>query len=105
MISKAIPSSCALPITMPPPTLPEREVLSISALTYRLRMHLEREFASVWVEGEGNRLQEISSGHWYLTLKDSPQLQAIVHYAGKRPAEIRAGRRHARDRPRPALGL
>ncbi|HEY3788979.1 MAG TPA: exodeoxyribonuclease VII large subunit [Urbifossiella sp.] len=64
-----------------PPASPEREVHSISALNYRLRMFLERQFAAVWVEGEVTGFKKYPSGHWYLTLKDSAsQLQAIVPY-------------------------
>ncbi|HXD88824.1 MAG TPA: exodeoxyribonuclease VII large subunit, partial [Urbifossiella sp.] len=57
----------------------DREVLSVSTLNYRLRMSLERQFASVWVEGEVTGFKKYGSGHWYLTLKDSKsQLAAMV---------------------------
>ena len=66
-----------------PPTQPaEREVLTISAFTIRLRAYFERNFPFVWVEGEVTGFKKFPSGHWQLTLKDaSSQLQCIIHFA------------------------
>src|SRR5882757_1312611 len=67
---------------MTPAPPPEREVLSITALTMRLRGHIERQFASVWVAGEVTGFKKQSSGHWYLTLKDATaKLEAVVYFA------------------------
>jgi exodeoxyribonuclease VII large subunit len=64
------------------PANTERDVLSISALTMRLRSHLEKQFSRVWVAGEVTGFKKQPSGHWYLTLKDSTaQLSAVVYFA------------------------
>ena len=65
---------------MPPPA--ESDVLSITALTMRLRTHLEKQFSTVWVAGEVTGFKKQSSGHWYLTLKDAnARLEAVVYFA------------------------
>src|SRR5262245_18846343 len=65
---------------MPPPT--ESDILSITALTLRVRTNLEQQFSSVWVAGEVTGFKKQSSGHWYLTLKDpGAKLEAVVYFA------------------------
>ena len=49
----------------------ETAVLSVSTLNSMARGLLEECFSSVIVEGEISNLSIPSSGHWYLTLKDS----------------------------------
>lgn len=49
----------------------DREVLSVSQLNARARQLLEDVFPRIWVEGEISNLSRPSSGHVYLTLKDS----------------------------------
>ncbi len=49
----------------------DREVLTVSQLNGRARQLLEDVFPRVWVEGEISNLSRPSSGHVYLTLKDS----------------------------------
>lgn len=64
------------------PPQPEREVLSITALTSRVRSNLETRFPSVWVAGEVTGFKKQSSGHWYLSLKDAAaKLEAVVYFA------------------------
>lgn len=48
----------------------ERQPLSVSELTVKIRDTLEKSFATVWVEGEISNFRQHSSGHWYFTLKD-----------------------------------
>src|ERR1700733_2501156 len=48
----------------------ERRALSVSELTARLKMLIERQFVDVWVQGEISNFRLHSSGHWYFTLKD-----------------------------------
>jgi exodeoxyribonuclease VII large subunit len=48
----------------------ERKALSVSELTARLKMLIERQFVDVWVQGEISNFRPHSSGHWYFTLKD-----------------------------------
>ena len=46
------------------------DVLTVSALTARIRGCLEDEFQSLWVSGEVSNLARPNSGHIYLSLKD-----------------------------------
>ena len=48
----------------------ERQPLSVSELTVKIRDTLEKAFAPVWVEGEISNFRQHTSGHWYFTLKD-----------------------------------
>ncbi len=48
----------------------ERQPLSVSELTVKIRDTLEKTFATVWVEGEISNFRQHTSGHWYFTLKD-----------------------------------
>jgi exodeoxyribonuclease VII large subunit len=57
----------------------EREVLSVSELSERLRAVLEERFPTVWVEGEISNLRTYGSGHTYFTLKDAEaQLRCVL---------------------------
>ena len=67
---------------MTPPATPERDVLSVTALNFQIRAILEGQFPSVWVAGEVSNLLHHSSGHMYLTLKDSrSQLSTVIYRA------------------------
>jgi exodeoxyribonuclease VII large subunit len=58
----------------------ERKPLSVSELNAQVRQHLEREFASVWVEGEIVNFAAARSGHWYFNLNDgNSQLRAACY--------------------------
>lgn len=48
----------------------ERQPLSVSEVTARIKNLLEGKFAELWVEGEISNFRRHSSGHWYFTLKD-----------------------------------
>jgi len=48
----------------------ERKALTVSELTARIKMLVERQFVDVWVQGEISNFRIQSSGHWYFTLKD-----------------------------------
>lgn len=52
------------------PTLPEKEIYSVSRLNSEVRKLLEGSFALLWVEGEISNFACPSSGHWYFSLKD-----------------------------------
>jgi exodeoxyribonuclease VII large subunit len=57
----------------------KNKILTISELTRRIRSSLEQEFFNLWVVGEISNLKKPSSGHIYLTLKDTgAQLQAVM---------------------------
>ena len=49
----------------------DRTILSVSDLNQLARSLLEQNFSKVVVEGEISNFAMPSSGHWYLTLKDS----------------------------------
>ena len=53
--------------------------LTVTALTARLKGHVERAFGQVIVEGEVSNCRSWSSGHIYFTLKDDhAQLRAVL---------------------------
>ncbi len=53
--------------------------MTVSELNAEVRSAIERQFASVWVEGEIVNFTSARSGHWYFTLHDgSSQLKAAV---------------------------
>jgi exodeoxyribonuclease VII large subunit len=55
------------------------KILSVSELTQEVRGILEDGFACVWVAGEVSNVARPSSGHVYLSLKDSQaQLRAVL---------------------------
>jgi exodeoxyribonuclease VII large subunit len=58
------------------------DVLTVSALTQRVRGTLERAFPAVWVSGEISNLSRPSSGHLYLSLKDDKAVLGAVIYRG-----------------------
>lgn len=58
------------------------EVLSVSALTQRLKARLEDAFPAVWVRGEVSNLRAQPSGHVYFSLKDSGAQLACVLFRG-----------------------
>jgi exodeoxyribonuclease VII large subunit len=68
--------------------MPEaRTILSIHALTTRVRQLLEKSIGRVWIEGEVSNLSAPSSGHLYFTLKDEGgQIQA-AWFKGRRSPE------------------
>ena len=71
-----------------------RRIYRVSELTRLIRVALENEFGSVWVEGELSNVHVHGSGHVYFTLKDeSAQIQAAL-FRGARAAvrvELRDG--------------
>lgn len=58
-------------------------VLSVGALTRRVRELLESGVGDVWVEGEVSNLRRQASGHVYFTLKDATSQLACVLFAGQ----------------------
>lgn len=58
----------------------ERKPLSVSELNTHVRRELERQFSSVWVEGEIVNFSAARSGHWYFNLHDgTSQLRAACY--------------------------
>jgi exodeoxyribonuclease VII large subunit len=69
----------------------ERQPLSVSQLTVKIRDSLEKNFATVWVEGEISNFRKHSSGHWYFTLKDEfAQLRAACYRSSNQRIRFRA---------------
>lgn len=67
----------------PAPKPAEPVVLTVSALTRKVRGLLEDGIGEVWVEGEISNLRRQSSGHAYFTLKDAGSQIACVLFAGQ----------------------
>lgn len=65
--------------TNPPSSLfTERPVLSVTALTDRIKRSLESNFRDLEVQGEVSNFKQHQSGHWYFTLKDRhSQIRAV----------------------------
>ncbi|CAG1769341.1 Exodeoxyribonuclease 7 large subunit [uncultured bacterium] len=57
----------------------QNKILTISELTRKIRGSIEQEFFNIWVVGEVSNVKRPSSGHVYMTLKDTnAQLQAVM---------------------------
>jgi exodeoxyribonuclease VII large subunit len=67
----------------PAPKPAEPTILSVTALTRKVRGLLEDGIGEVWVEGEVSNLRRQSSGHAYFTLKDLGSQIACVLFAGQ----------------------
>jgi exodeoxyribonuclease VII large subunit len=68
----------------------ERVPLSVSELTVKIRDTLEKGFATVWVEGEISNFRQLSSGHWYFTLKDEfAQLRSACYRSSNQRIRFR----------------
>lgn len=69
---------------------PERQILTVSALTQSIKFLVEANFPFVWVEGEISNLREISSGSTYFTLKDeNAQIRVVLFKINKRYLRFR----------------
>src|SRR3977135_4722544 len=75
----------------------DRQPLSVYELTCMIRGQLERQFSSVWVEGEISNFRAHGSGHWYFTLKDE--------FAQLRCACYRSSNQRIRFRPEDGLQM
>lgn len=65
------------------PAVPtDADVLTVSALTRRVRTAIEGEFGAIWVAGEISNLARPASGHLYLSLKDDKATLRTVIYRG-----------------------
>jgi exodeoxyribonuclease VII large subunit len=60
-----------------------RQVLTVSELTGKVRLLLERHLGQVWVTGEVSNLRAQSSGHIYFTLKDAGAQLSCVLFRGE----------------------
>ncbi len=56
-----------------------KQILTVSQLTSRIKVLLEKSFPFVWISGEISNFRVPSSGHFYFTLKDNQsQIQAVM---------------------------
>src|SRR5512139_892885 len=59
--------------------LPERKIFTVSQFTERIREILEKEYPSVWIQGEISNFRSAPSGHLYFTLKDdTAQIRCVM---------------------------
>lgn len=60
-----------------------RQVLTVSQLTRKVRSTLEGQFSKVWIEGEISNYRPHGSGHHYFTLKDEGAQISCVLFRGQ----------------------
>jgi len=61
------------------PSAVTRRIWKVGDLVSEVRLHIEREYGDLWVEGEISNLRPAPSGHVYFTLKDGEaQLPAVL---------------------------
>jgi exodeoxyribonuclease VII large subunit len=61
------------------PQTETRRIWKVAELVGEVRVHIEREYADLWVEGEISNLRPAPSGHIYFTLKEGDaQLPAVL---------------------------
>lgn len=59
--------------------VPKNDVYTVSRLNGEVRQLLEGQLGRIWLSGEISNFSSPSSGHWYLTLKDShSQIRAAM---------------------------
>jgi len=57
----------------------EKNILTVSEISYQIRNSLESRFPFVWIKGEISNFVAHSSGHWYFSLKDEEaQIRAVM---------------------------
>jgi len=60
----------------------QQHILQVSELTRKVRFILESELNTVWLTGEISNFIAASSGHWYLSLKDSKSQVKCAMFKG-----------------------
>ena len=69
-----------------------QHILQVSELTKKVRFILESELNTVWLTGEISNFVAASSGHWYLSLKDSrSQVRCAMFKGNNRRVRLKAG--------------
>lgn len=69
-----------------------QHILQVSELTRKVRFILESELNTVWLTGEISNFIAASSGHWYLSLKDSKSQVRCAMFKGNNKKTIIAPR-------------
>ncbi|MBL4911435.1 MAG: exodeoxyribonuclease VII large subunit [Alteromonadaceae bacterium] len=60
----------------------QQHILQVSELTKKVRFLIESELNTVWLTGEISNFIAASSGHWYLSLKDSKSQVKCAMFKG-----------------------
>ena len=69
-----------------------QHILQVSELTKKVRFLLESELNTVWLCGEVSNFIAASSGHWYLSLKDSKsQVKCAMFKGNNRKVRLSSG--------------
>ncbi|MGL1957375.1 MAG: exodeoxyribonuclease VII large subunit [Colwellia sp.] len=69
----------------------QQHILQVSELTKKVRFMLESELNTVWLTGEISNFVAASSGHWYLSLKDSKsQVRCAMFKGNNRRVRVKA---------------
>lgn len=70
----------------------QQHILQISELTKKVRYLLESELNTVWLTGEISNFIAATSGHWYLSLKDSKsQIKCAMFKGNNRRVRVNQG--------------
>ena len=56
--------------------------MTVSELNAQVRVAVEQQFASVWVEGEVIDFKQVGKGHWYFNLNDGQASVKCVCWGG-----------------------
>ena len=69
-----------------------QHILQVSELTKKVKFMLESELNTVWLCGEISNFVAASSGHWYLSLKDSKsQVRCAMFKGNNRRVRLAGG--------------
>lgn len=60
-----------------------QSVYSVSQITREIKLMLEGDFSSLWIEGEISNFKRHSSGHFYFSLKDADAQLSCVMWRGR----------------------
>lgn len=61
-------------------TAEEKHVYTVSELTRNIRVILERNFGTVWIEGEISNFTKHQSGHMYFSIRDAESVLSCVFF-------------------------
>jgi len=67
--------------------MPQTEIYSVSEITRTIKLLLEENISTIWIEGEVSNFKAHYSGHYYFTLKD-PQAQISAVMWRSRAAQV-----------------
>ena len=55
------------------------KILSVSDLNNSAKRLLEKNYSSIWIQGEVTNFRAYDSGHWYFKIKDdSSEIQCVM---------------------------